>query len=202
MDKIITSSKIARIVSILFVPPSFTILIFTYFAFALENSGLQFTVTLIAAYTFGFAFHVMFFFYLRKKGKLGDNEASVKEERELPYLVAIFFYIGGLLLLIFAKVNIITIAFWFCYISNTFFIFIINRKWKISAHTMGAGGPLAAITYVLGPVGLFFSIILISIGWARVKLNLHNLSQVIAGAMLGFFSTYLQMYLIIHYFTK
>lgn len=144
----------------------------------------------------------MFFLNLRKKGKLADNEASIKEERGLPYLVAILFYTGGLIVLVFAKVNIISIAFWFCYISNTFFIFLINRKWKISAHTMGAGGPLAAITYLLGPAGLLFSVILISIGWARIKLKLHSLSQVSAGAMLGFFSTYIQMYLIIHYFVK
>lgn len=66
---------------------------------------------------------------------------------------------------------------------------------------MGAGGPLAAITIVLGPVGLIFTIILISIGWARVTLKLHTISQVIAGALFGFFSTYLQMSLIIHYFS-
>lgn len=144
----------------------------------------------------------MFFFYLRRKGKLGDNDASIKEERGLPYLIAILFYAGGLLLLLFARVNIISIAFWFCYISNTLFIFLINRKWKISAHTMGAGGPLAAITYVLGPAGLLFSVILLLIGWARVKLNLHTVSQVIAGAFLGFLSTYVQMLLIIHYFSN
>lgn len=144
----------------------------------------------------------MFFFHLRKKGKLGDDEASVKEERGLPYLVAILFYTGGLAALIFTGVNVITVAFWFCYISNTFFIFLINRKWKISAHTMGAGGPVAAITYVIGPAGLIFAVILAAIGWARIKLDLHTLSQVIAGAMLGFFSTYLQMFLIIHYFAK
>ena len=66
---------------------------------------------------------------------------------------------------------------------------------------MGAGGPLAAITYVLGPLGLIFVILLMAIGWARVKLKLHSISQVVAGALLGFFSTYLQMYLIIHYFS-
>lgn len=194
------SDSFARSISILFVPPSFTILVFTFFAFTLEHELLAKTVLIVTAFTFGFFFHIIFFFYLRRKGRLADGEASIKEERSLPYLTAILFYLSGLVILIFFKINIISIAFWFCYITNTFFIFLINRKWKISAHTMGAGGPLAAITFYLGTVGLLFIIILLLIGWARVRLNLHTISQVIAGALLGFFSTYIQMFLIIHYF--
>jgi len=195
------SDKLARIISVLFVPPSFIILIFTYFAFVFGQTTINKIVLISTALTFGFAFHIIFFFYLRRRGVLADGEASIKEERSLPYLVAILFYILGLIILVYFKINIISLAFWFCYISNTFFIYLINKKWKISAHTMGAGGPLAAITYVLGPLGSIFTVLLIAIAWARVKLKLHNVSQVIAGAMLGFFLTYLQMYLIIHYFS-
>lgn len=195
------SDKLARIISVLFVPPSFIILIFTYFAFVFGQTTINKIVLISTALTFGFAFHIIFFFYLRRRGVLANGEASIKEERSLPYLVAILFYILGLIILVYFKINIISLAFWFCYISNTFFIYLINKKWKISAHTMGAGGPLAAITYVLGPLGSIFTVLLIAIAWARVKLKLHNVSQVIAGAMLGFFLTYLQMYLIIHYFS-
>lgn len=193
--------KIARFISILLVPPSFTILVFTYFAVVLEHTVLNKIILIGTALTFGFSFHIILFFYLRKKGSLADVEASIKEERNVPYLAAIFFYVCGLAVLILFKINIISIAFWFCYISNTLFIFLINRKWKISAHAMGAGGPLAAVTFYLGPTGLIFSIILAAVGWARVRLGLHTVQQVIAGAVLGFFSTYLQMFLIIHYFT-
>lgn len=195
----INSAKIARIISILFVPPSFTILVFAYFAIVLETYHINKIILLFVALTFGFAFHIIFFFYLRRKGSLADSDASIKEERSLPYLVAILFYVLGLIILINCRINIISIAFWFCYISNTFVIFVINRKWKISAHSMGAGGPLAAITYVLGMPGLIFTFILLLVGWARIKLKIHTVSQVIAGGLFGFISTYLQMYLIIHY---
>jgi membrane-associated phospholipid phosphatase len=196
----IKSAKIARIVSTLFVPPSFTILVFTYFAIILEQYQLNKIILISVALTFGFAFHIIFFFYLRRKGALADGDASIKEERSLPYLVAILFYILGLIVLIYYRINVISIACWFCYISNTLVIFLINKKWKISAHSMGAGGPLAAITYVIGPTGLIFAFLLIVIGWARVRLKMHTISQVIAGGLFGFISTYLQIYLIIHYF--
>ncbi len=202
MGNSISSSKTARLISTLFVPPTFTILIFTYFAFALEHTAMNKFVLLGTALTFGFFTHIFFFFYLRRKGSLADNEASIKEERSIPYMAAILFYVVGFLVLLFFKINIISIAFWFCYISNTFFIFLINRKWKISAHLMGAGGPLAAVTFYIGPAGLLFIILPLIIGWARVRLNLHTISQVIAGALLGFFSTYIQMFLIVHCFTR
>lgn len=196
----INSAKIARIISTLFVPPSFTILVFAYFAIVLEPYLINKIILISDALTFGFAFHIIFFFYLRRKGTLADGDASIKEERSLPYLVAVLFYILGLIILVYYKINIISIAAWFCYISNTFVIYLINKKWKISAHAMGAGGPLAAITFVLGPVGMIFAVLLFLISWARVKLKMHSISQVIAGGLFGFISTFLQMYLIIHYF--
>jgi membrane-associated phospholipid phosphatase len=110
------------------------------------------------------------------------------------------FYLIGLSILIVFQVNIISIAFWFCYISNTLITILINKHWKISAHAMGAAGPLAAVTYAFGPIGLLFIVIVFLVGWSRIKLKVHNLTQVIAGVLLAFISTYLQIYFIVRFF--
>jgi len=65
---------------------------------------------------------------------------------------------------------------------------------------MGVSGPFAALVYVFGLTALPFLVLLILIGWSRIKLECHNLSQVLAGAFLAFISTYIQMYFIIKYF--
>ncbi len=65
---------------------------------------------------------------------------------------------------------------------------------------MGASGPFAALAFVFGFAALPFIIILFFIGWARIKLQCHNLNQVLAGAFLAFISTFVQMYLITKYF--
>jgi membrane-associated phospholipid phosphatase len=65
---------------------------------------------------------------------------------------------------------------------------------------MGASGPFAALLFVWGYAALPFIIIMVFIGWARIKLECHNLSQVIAGALIAFLSTYAQIYLITKYF--
>jgi membrane-associated phospholipid phosphatase len=186
----------ARIISTLFVPPSFTLIIFTLFAFKFESVPLKIMTTILVALLLGFSLPIVLFIILRKKGKIVNSDATIKEERTLPFTVSIFFYLIGLMLLITAHVNLISIAFWFCYISNTVLIIIINKYWKISAHMMGASGPFAALCFVYGFGALPIIILLLVIGWSRIYLKCHNIYQVLAGAVLGFASTILQMQII------
>lgn len=192
--------KIARLISVLFVPPSFTIIIFTIFAFVLEQNQVNSFILISTAMVFGFILPVIMFAAFRRKGLIADIDAKIKEERTFPFTLSVVFYILGLLILIYYRINIISIAFWFCYISNTLLVVIINKSWKISAHMMGVSGPFAALVYVFGLTALPFLVLLILIGWSRIKLECHNLSQVLAGAFLAFISTYIQMYFIIKYF--
>jgi membrane-associated phospholipid phosphatase len=62
---------------------------------------------------------------------------------------------------------------------------------------MGVAGPFAAICFVYGFSALPFILILFLIGWARLFLKCHNIYQVLAGGLLGFTSTILQMQFII-----
>jgi len=195
-------NKLARIISIIFIPPFFTLIVFTVFALNLETDSEKIIITLLTATTLGVIAPIALFFILRHKGKLIDKDASLKEERTFPYIVALGFYIIGLIILIFFDIHIVTTALWFCYISITIITILINRHWKISAHTMGAAGPVAAFTYLFGPVMLLFAIIVIIVGWSRIQLKCHTFSQVVAGAFLAFVSTYIQMYLIIKIFNS
>jgi len=194
------TENLARFISILFVPPSFTIIVFTVFAFILETESLKAAVTILVAFLFGFTAPIILFVVLRKRKKLVDLDASIKEERTTPFLISVGFYLIGLIILLTFNVNIISIAFWFCYISNTLVTILINRHWKISAHAMGAAGPLAAVTYAFGSTSLLFSVIVFLVGWSRIQLKVHTLPQVLAGVLLAFFSTYLQMYFIVRLF--
>lgn len=176
-------------------------MIFTIFAFYLEIDFIKQLVTILVALIFGFISPIILFLYYRKKGKIVDIDASIKEERTVPMTISVIFFIVGFMLLIIFKVNIVSIAFWFCYISNTLIAIFINKKWKISAHTMGASGPLAAVTYLFGPIALVFLIVIVLVGWSRIKLKCHTFSQVLAGGIFAFISTYIQIYIIVSYFS-
>lgn len=195
-----TSNKFARFISTLFVPPSFTIIVYTLFALTLETESFKKILTFIIPFIFGFVLPIALFLYLRKKGKLVDQDASIKEERTFPFLIAIIFYSIGLIMILKFNLHIISIAFWFCYISNTLITILINKYWKISAHAMGASGPFAAIIFSFGWIGFLMLPIVVLVGWSRLKLKCHTLSQVVIGVIFAFVSVYLQMYLITKYF--
>lgn len=185
--------RTARIISTLFVPPSFAVILFPILTYMYDKNTFMHFTSILVALTFGFLFHILFFFYLRNKGKLVDEDASIKEERTLPFFVGAVFYLLGLIILVKAGVNVISIAFWFCYITNTLLIILINNFWKISAHTMGAAGPAALVYFVFGGYGLLFLLLLLLIAWARVYLKCHDIKQVTAGAFAGFLLTYIQL---------
>jgi membrane-associated phospholipid phosphatase len=196
----INTDKLARLISTLFVPPAFTIITFAIFAFLLENESQKQIIVILVAFIFGFVAPIALFIIFRKSGKLADNDALVKEERTIPFFIVAGFYAIGLVVLVIFKVNIISIAFWFCYISNTLLTILINRYEKISAHTMGAAGPMAAFTFVFGPIALFLILLVIIVGWARIKLECHTFIQVALGFFVAFISTYLQIFIIVRIF--
>ncbi len=143
---------------------------------------------------------VIMFAVFRKRGLIADIDAKIKEERTFPFLLSVLFYATGLTILIYYGIDIVSIAFWFCYISNTLLLVLINKYWKISAHMMGASGPFAALVYVFGLAAVPFIILLYFIGQARIKLECHTFNQVLTGAIVAFTSTYIQIYLITKYF--
>ena len=191
-----TKHLIARVISTLFVPPSFPLILFTLFAFKYESDPHKILLLVLVTITFSFSFPIILFIILRKQGRIVNADAAIKEERTFPFIISTLFYAIGILILIKAQINIVSIAFWFCYITNTIFIIIINKYWKISAHMMGAAGPFAAVCFVYGLSALPFILILFIIGWSRIFLKCHNIYQVLAGGLLGFISTLVQMQII------
>ncbi len=171
-----------------------------YFAFTLETDPLKRTITILNALLFGFLLHIFLFVYFRSKGKLINLDATIKEERTAPFLISFLIYCTGFAVLIYSKINIVSIAFWFCYISNTLIVVLINKYWKISVHSLGAAGAVAALTYSAGIFGIVLIIVAALVGWSRIKLKCHNFYQVLAGISMGFLSSYLQIYLIVKWF--
>lgn len=188
--------KLARIISTLFVPPSFTIIVYFIFALSIEQTMKKSFIVFLVALVFGFLAPITMFVIMRKRKMISDNDAMIKDQRTLPYFIAIIFYAIGFIILILTKVSIISIAFWFCYISNTIITILINKYWKISAHSMGASGAAAALFFVFGWSSFVSMVITILVGWSRIELKCHTIQQVIAGIVLAFVSVYVQMKII------
>ncbi len=153
------------------------------------NPGLSLGLALL----FGVILPIVMVLALVSLQKIGSLHIPVRQERYLPYLLAILIYgVGTLVLDLSVGICMIT-ALMGCYTINAVIIMIINFWWKISAHLTGVGGPLAALTLVIGWwVVPLFSLFVI-VGWARLYLKAHTLGQVIAGGFFGYGFTLLEL---------
>lgn len=132
-------------------------------------------------------------FWAKKLGT--DKDISNRSDRYMPLIVGIVsYFIGFLICLIFKLDNFLTCLL-LCYSINTGVVLLFTSKWKISVHTTGLSGPVAALILLLGPIGALFGLIYPVLIWSRVLLEKHTLSQAICGGVQGFFLTVLEMYL-------
>ncbi|NWF49074.1 MAG: hypothetical protein HXY49_00870 [Ignavibacteriaceae bacterium] len=193
--------KFARVISTLFVPPSFTIIVFTIFAFSIESSILKKTIVLLSAYIFGFALPIYSFLKMRKLGKISDQDAMIKEQRTKPFLISIAYYFAGLFLLLLFEVSVVSIAFWICHITTTAIVILVNKFWKISVHSISSAGGITALFVAFGSSVLPLFILPVLVGWTRFELKCHSTMQIIAGLFFGTLLTYLPMILLIKHFS-
>lgn len=84
----------------------------------------------------------------------------------------------------------------FCYGTNTLIVFFINLKWKISVHAMGVAGPAIALMFFT-PLGFFLGLLTPLVMWSRISLKKHTRNQVLAGSVLGYVLTFLQIYCLV-----
>ncbi len=169
----------------------------TYISYATSDPTKWFTTLVIFMSTF--MLPALIAAYLLYAGLISSFHMPTSEERRLPFLLtAIIYYftyyaIKQLPIIVseFSLPSIIYVII----LGATFSILlalIINFKWKISVHMIGIGGLVGTLIGVsLRYSSDFKSIICTAliiagfIGFSRLKLKAHRLSQVYAGFLLG-----------------
>ena len=156
-------------------------------------AGKQFLYCAIALF-FSSAVIFGYIHYLKHKRVIHSTDLIVREHRINPLTFAVLSYaIGYILLTSFSAPPIIR-GLMFCYVTNTLVILWITRQWKISIHTAAIANPIVALVYEFG--WLFAPLLLIVplVGFSRVKMQRHDLAQVMAGGLIGMGMTAFQLW--------
>lgn len=184
-------TKPAKYISYLFIPPVMNLFIFTIFSINLENAPKSYYGILISL-VFGLLLPLLAIFYFRKKGIISNNDATIKEERYIPYIYAIIFSLAGILFTAILNLHNNLIMLWQVYLLTSIIIININKIWKISAHTMGASIPVGALLFLGNLQLLIIAILLLSLVFlSRLLLKVHTFMQVLTGSIIGFLTTYI-----------
>ncbi|MDB4534046.1 hypothetical protein N9242_04170 [Vicingaceae bacterium] len=132
---------------------------------------------------------------------INSLEMETQKERIIPYAITIVFYIFTLFLLERASVPPIIYNFIIGATLSIILAFIINIRWKISAHMIGIGGLVGALFCVaflleiyITPYILASLIVAGLIGSSRLILKSHTASQVYAGFAVGIFCQFIILY--------
>lgn len=140
-------------------------------------------------------------FIMYRTGYISTLEIDARNERKAPYLYTLLFYAMGYYYIHYHfPVSPLIKNMMLGVVLAVLFTFLINLRWKISAHMTGIGGltgALVALAFVFesnlhASIALAF---LLSglLGSFRIYLGAHSHSQVYAGFMLGFFTVFLFM---------
>ena len=199
-----SKEKIAKAISTMTQPPIITIPLFLIISVLLSFENGTFNVNdfiVLEVISIVFASILPIAIILLWSKRLNtDFDISNRQDRFVPLVVGILSYFIGVLVCLALNVNHFLTLLLLCYSVNTGVVLLITLKWKISVHTTGISGPIAALILLLGPLGAIFAVIYPLVIWSRVLLKKHTLSQAICGGVQGFFLTVLEMYLYMYIF--
>lgn len=183
--------KVARIISNIFIPPTISFILVLYFSINYSNSIIEVFLNFIILFTAVVFLPIIFFIYQRKMGIIINNDAVIKEERTNVYLFALSVFTITYIILIVLETAFMFRVFILVYILSTGGVFLINKNFKISVHTITAAGASAFFYFSSLTLMIIFLILTLLIMWSRVKLNVHTKAEVVAGFLYGFFLTFL-----------
>ncbi len=193
-----TSRRLAHIVSIALVPPAVAALVLTALVYSWEHGGLfhGIVVWLTAVLTAG-GLQIAYVLYLDRTRQVSAWDVPERMQRTEPYLISTGISAVGLMILLFLNASVFVWGLLWCFTVNTLLLYVINLRWKISAHMMGLTGPLVFLWPLLGYWLLYALPLVILLAWARIATRSHDLPQVAAGAAAGIALTLLQVWILL-----
>jgi membrane-associated phospholipid phosphatase len=186
-----TCDESAEIISLTFNAP--VVAAFTFLVLLASEKAPNFLGLVVITVTFGTIIPLGIIYFLSKHGVIPDFYASHRETRAVPFVGAISSYLAGAIVLFLAEAPPIVTALMLCYFGNSLVMMLVSLKWKISVHASGISGPATALVYALGVQALPVFVLLIPVGWARMKLKAHTLVQFLVGALLTIATTWIQL---------
>ena len=123
--------------------------------------------------------------YLVHKGRMDSLFSSVRRQRTEIYLLAGAFAVIDYIVLLQIHAPTMLIAGTVTALFGLILFMCINLWWKISLHTAFMTGLATISTILYGWIGASASVLVLLVGWSRIELKEHTLTQVIAGALLA-----------------
>ncbi|MEU8083500.1 phosphoesterase PA-phosphatase [Micromonospora sp. NPDC049101] len=120
-----------------------------------------------------------------RRGRLTDHHVGRREQRRAPLLVGLASVTAGLALLVVLGAPRAVLALAVAGLVGLVVAVSVSHWWKMSIHSAVAAGALVILMLTFGTRLVVAAPLLVLVGWSRVRLRDHTVSQVLAGGVLG-----------------
>ena len=127
----------------------------------------------------------LYLLWLVRSGRVTDFDVFIRQQRKGPYLVTIACLLLCWVVMFFGAAPLAFVVILSASILEILLLFLINLRWKISAHATTAAGFAVLIWQLFGPPGLLSVLFALMVIWSRIHLRRHTVRQTLAGALLG-----------------
>ena len=128
---------------------------------------------------------MVFVVWMVKRGEITDMQLPNRHQRIKPYCIALICMgMAALSLQVFHAPKLLVQIAW-ANVIQTFILFVVTLRWKISAHTASIAGMAVLACRLMGLPALPFVAMVPFVAWSRVRLGRHDAWQTIAGACAG-----------------
>ena len=123
--------------------------------------------------------------WLVRRGLVTDFHIRIREQRKGPmvFMSLMSVLAAGVLALFSAPVPLLIMAL--SAVTLTTLLTVITCKWKISGHSTTAAGFSILMVGMFGALALPALLLIPLVAWARIARSRHELSQTIAGSLVG-----------------
>lgn len=156
------------------------------------------TYVYLVGFTTTFLLPLVSFYLLKRMGWISSFLMPDPKQRRVPLMIVSFFALLGAFILHKVDAPVIFPLFLNGVSITLLICAIISANWKISIHLLGMGGLIGLILAIslkwmldLRMVLSFLILLSALVAWARLRLNEHNIYQVLAGLILGFTAIFL-----------
>ncbi|MFO8077761.1 MAG: hypothetical protein R6U21_03865, partial [Thermoplasmatota archaeon] len=179
------SKTLANILSYLFSPTifAFYVLLILFLFPPLSSTNNNQIFIILFAIILLCVFPIIAILYYFKKGRV-DIWVSNQKQRTPFYLVAITGYIlASVFFYLQQETTLFVLSV--AYVGVTTSVTLSNFITKVSSHSAGVAGPIAALVYIYGLSAVPFFLLLPLVFWSRLKINAHTFTQLTLGAIIG-----------------
>jgi membrane-associated phospholipid phosphatase len=133
-----------------------------------------------------------------KRRVFADNQVPIASQRNILYIIGICGIVVDLCIMIIFSGPKHLIAMVVAMLFSGLVAAILNRKIKISVHTGAMAGAVVSLIASWGNRFLPLLIFIPLIGWTRITLHRHSISEVIIGGIIGLTITSSAFYVLVH----